>query len=123
MENTHPFPIYEENSLSFNTDIAFCHNGTLTDYKPNYYNAGLNDTQIFGKYVLRLLKKGFEYQKDTLFLISELVGDYNKLCFLNKNNRIVRIGTFYEDNGYYYSNHSYTNYYEYYSFDNYSYDF
>lgn len=103
--NCHPYPIYEDNKPVFNTDLAMCHNGILSDYNPPK-DAKFNDTQNFIKQVLSKLNKNFLYDSDKKLLISELIGS-NKLCFINSNDEIITIGNFINDDGYLYSNGNY----------------
>lgn len=104
--NCHPYPIYEKNATTiWDAEIGVAHNGILKDYEPSK-NSDINDTQVFIKEVLRGLKKGFQYDKDKMFLISELIGS-NKLAFLDENGYLGLVGNFITDNGYIYSNSSY----------------
>ena len=103
--NCHPYPVYQKNKTEGTTDLAVAHNGILHEYTPQR-NSDINDTQVFIQTVLSKLKRDFIYDKDKTNLIEELIG-YNKLAFLDKNNKIKLIGYFIEDGGYIYSNDSY----------------
>ena len=104
--NCHPYPIYAKNSLKCVCDIAMAHNGILKDYTPYRY-VDVNDTQLFIEYALKPLSKGFINNKDIKHLIGEIIGNNNKLAFLDSDNKVTMINHFIEDNGYYYSNNSY----------------
>ena len=103
--NCHPYPIYQKNATRCRTDIAIAHNGILHAYTPSR-NSDINDTQVFIQTVLRKLKKGFQYDKDKLLLIEQIIGT-NKFTILDENDKLTLIGEFITDNGYIYSNKSY----------------
>lgn len=105
--NCHPYPIDKKNALKCVCDIAMAHNGVLRDYTPYYHNSDVNDTQLFIEYALKPLSKGFIDSPDVIHLIGEIIGNNNKLAFLDKNNHITMINHFIKDGDYYYSNVSY----------------
>lgn len=104
-QNCHPFPVYDENDVNGTTDIAVVHNGILSRY--SYDNDLNSDTYHFTEEVLANLDYGFQNNHNVMFLLSELIGDYNKLCFLDKEGNIRLIGNFIRDDGFLYSNYSY----------------
>lgn len=106
-EQTHPYPVSRNpddlKRLSLRTQCAVMHNGTMpiTTYK------GMNDTQTFVlDYLTRIdaLNRDWEHNKDALALI-EAITD-SKMAFL-KNNEIVTVGKFVENEGVLYSNDGY----------------
>lgn len=104
--NCHPYPVYDENDVFGITDLAMVHNGVLRKYTP-ISGSKINDTQIFIHKVLRKLDKDFYKDAEKRFLIEELIGS-NKLCFLDGDEKLTLIGNFIEDDGYLYSNYSYS---------------
>lgn len=106
-EQTHPYPVSRNpddlKRLSLRTSCAVMHNGTMpiSTYK------GMNDTQTFVlDYLTRIdaLNHDWEHSKDALDLI-EAITD-SKMAFL-KNNEIVTVGEFVENEGVLYSNDGY----------------
>lgn len=104
--NCHPYPIFDENEIRFDTDLAMMHNGVMRNYSPGFYS-DINDTQLFIDVVLSHLNKNFLKDRDKRMLIEELIPN-NKLCFLNSKNEVVTLGNgWIEENGYLFSNSSY----------------
>lgn len=105
--NCHPYPVYEENDTEFETNLAVMHNGVMYNYSPGFYSE-INDTQVFINCVLSQLDEDFVKDADKKLLIEELIPN-NKLCFLNSKNEITLFGNGWINNdGYFYSNASYT---------------
>ncbi len=103
--NCHPFPVYEANKTICETQLALAHNGILRNYEPPK-KSEINDTQVFIRTVLRKLRYCFQYDKDKLMLIQELIGT-NKFAMLDECGKLTLIGDFINDKGYIYSNKSY----------------
>lgn len=111
--NCHPYPVYEENKfLSYQCNLAMVHNGILFKYNPvRKKDKGINDTQIFIREIVSHLPKGFQDNPTILYLLQNEIGT-NRICFLDNKGKITKLGSFIEDNGYYYSNASYRIYRE-----------
>ena len=109
--NCHPYPVYEDNALEFETKMAVAHNGILRNYNPPF-GADYNDTQNFIKKVLRNLPDYFVDDKTCKLLVEELLnqGYTNRLCFLTPQHYYLWGEGWIEDNGRYYSNSSYKPY-------------
>lgn len=125
--NCHPYPVYKQNKTHAETCLAMCHNGVLKQYEPPK-NATYNDTQNFIWKFIKRLPYGFTESEKYLMYIKKEIGDNNKLCFLDDKGRVVMVGKFEKDNGYYYSNTSYLYdyhdlYKSYYNFYDYDYDY
>ena len=109
-EKTQPFKITnnvkELNKLYIkNKKTSIVHNGVFSNYT---YNSNLSDTQNYIKDFLQpLLVSGIrnktELIKDTL--------SYSKIAMLNNKDNVSLYGEYILDNGIYYSNNSYNNYY------------
>ena len=117
-QQCHPFPISSKNSwekvkeLNGSAPLIVAHNGTMSDIK---VKSGYNDTQTFAmEYLTHLfrLDPKFYQKKPALDLIEAIIGSYNKLAFVTKNNEVVMLGNFIESNGIYYSNSGYANTYK-----------
>lgn len=106
--NCHPYPISNDNldlRKSFIlTDLGIAHNGIIRSY--NGKDKVLNDTQLFIKndlFELNSLEKKF--YKNTIFqsMIERLI-DGSRLVFLNKKGEIIKLGNWFQDGNYYFSN-------------------
>ena len=103
--NCHPYPVFQKNKLECRTNLGVVHNGILHSYTPPK-DSKINDTQVFIRDVLSKLDRHFQYDKNVIRLIEELIGS-NKLAFLDNLNQITTIGKFINDNGYLFSNTTY----------------
>lgn len=108
-ETCHPFPISnKENDLKDTQllcNLGMVHNGVIS----NFVYGKLSDTQNFVKdfvYPLSKVNGNFLNNKYALDLLYNQCG-YTKLCFLDKNDDIIYVGKFVEDNGIKYSNTTY----------------
>lgn len=106
--NCHPFPVFEVNSTYCESQLGLAHNGILRDFTPSR-ESDINDTQVFIRTVLRKLRYCFQYDKDKLFLIQQLIGT-NRFALLDECGKLTLIGDFIKDNGYIYSNKTYKEY-------------
>ena len=96
----HPFYV--------NKDLVMFHNGVIRDNISGYneHNKNESDTKAFVNNVLKNFKKGFQNNETIMNMISETVGEYNKLCFLNNtgNTTYTSSSKWVEYNGILYSN-------------------
>ena len=90
---------------SANVSLAMCHNGILDSFGWRG-TPEVNDTQIFIKECLRKLPHNFLRNRGIMDLLHKSTGT-NKFAFLDKEG-IHTIGDFIEDDGYLFSNSSYT---------------
>lgn len=106
--NCHPYPISNDNldlRKSFiTTKLGIAHNGIIRSY--NGKNNILNDTQLFIKndlFELNSLDKKF--YKNVIFqsMIERLI-DGSRLVFLNKKGEIIKLGNWFHNGNYYFSN-------------------
>lgn len=106
--NCHPYPISNDNldlRKSFiTTEIGIAHNGIIRSY--NGKDKILNDTQLFIKndlFELNSLDKKF--YKNVIFqsMIERLI-DGSRLVFLNKKGEIIKLGKWFHNGNYYFSN-------------------
>lgn len=106
--NCHPYPISNDNldlRKSFiTTELGIAHNGIIRSY--NGKNNILNDTQLFIKndlFKLNSLDKKF--YKNVIFqsMIERLI-DGSRLVFLNKKGEIIKLGNWFHNGNYYFSN-------------------
>ena len=106
--NCHPYPISNDNldlRKSFiTTELGIAHNGIIRSY--NGKNNILNDTQLFIKndlFELNSLDKKF--YKNVIFqsMIERLI-DGSHLVFLNKKGEIIKLGNWFHNGNYYFSN-------------------
>lgn len=106
--NCHPYPISNDNldlRKSFiTTELGIAHNGIIRSY--NGKNNILNDTQLFIKndlFELNYLDKKF--YKNVIFqsMIERLI-DGSRLVFLNKKGEIIKLGNWFHNGNYYFSN-------------------
>lgn len=106
--NCHPYPITNDNldlRKSFIvTDLGIAHNGIIRNY--NGKDKVLNDTQLFIKidlFELNSLDKKF--YKNSIFqsMIERLI-DGSRLVFLNEKGEIIKLGNWFQDGNYYFSN-------------------
>lgn len=106
--NCHPYPISNDNldlRKSFiTTELGIAHNGIIRSY--NGKNNILNDTQLFIKndlFELNSLDK--KYYKNVIFqsMIERLI-DGSRLVFLNKKGEIIKLGNWFHNGNYYFSN-------------------
>lgn len=106
--NCHPYPISNDNldlRKSFiTTELGIVHNGIIRSY--NGKDKILNDTQLFIKndlFELNSLDKKF--YKNVIFqsMIERLI-DGSRLVFLNKKGEIIKLGNWFQDGNYYFSN-------------------
>lgn len=106
--NCHPYPISNDNldlRKSFiTTELGIAHNGIIRSY--NGKNNILNDTQLFIKndlFELNSLDKKF--YKNVIFqsMIKRLI-DGSRLVFLNKKGEIIKLGNWFHNGNYYFSN-------------------
>ena len=106
--NCHPYPLSNDNldlRKSFiTTELGIAHNGIIRDY--NGKDKILNDTQLFIKndlFELNSLDKKF--YKNVIFqsMIERLI-DGSRLVFLNKKGEIIKLGNWFQDGNYYFSN-------------------
>ena len=106
--NCHPYPISNDNldlRKSFiTTELGIAHNGIIRSY--NGKNNILNDTQLFIKndlFELNSLDKKF--YKNVIFqsMIERLI-DGSRLVFLNKKGEIIKLGNWFHNGNYYFSN-------------------
>lgn len=106
--NCHPYPISNDNldlRKSFiTTELGIAHNGIIRSY--NGKDKILNDTQLFIKndlFELNSLDKKF--YKNVIFqsMIERLI-DGSRLVFLNEKGEIIKLGNWFRDGNYYFSN-------------------
>lgn len=106
--NCHPYPISNDNldlrESFITTELGIAHNGIIRDY--NGKDKILNDTQLFIKndlFELNSLDKKF--YKNVIFqsMIERLI-DGSRLVFLNKKGDIIKLGNWYHNGNYYFSN-------------------
>lgn len=106
--NCHPYPISNDNldlRKSFiTTELDIAHNGIIRSY--NGKDKILNDTQLFIKndlFELNSLDKKF--YKNVIFqsMIERLI-DGSRLVFLNEKGEIIKLGNWFRDGNYYFSN-------------------
>lgn len=106
--NCHPYPISNDNldlRKSFiTTELGIAHNGIIRSY--NGKDKILNDTQLFIKndlFKLNSLDKKF--YKNVIFqsMIERLI-DGSRLVFLNKKGEIIKLGKWFHNGNYYFSN-------------------
>lgn len=106
--NCHPYPISNDNLVlrkSFiTTELGIAHNGIIRSY--NGKDKILNDTQLFIKndlFELNSLDKKF--YKNVIFqsMIERLI-DGSRLVFLNEKGEIIKLGNWFRDGNYYFSN-------------------
>lgn len=106
--NCHPYPISNDNldlRKSFiTTELGIAHNGIIRSY--NGKDKILNDTQLFIKndlFELNSLDKKF--YKNVIFqsMIERLI-DGSRLVFLNKKGEIIKLGNWFHNGNYYFSN-------------------
>ena len=107
-ENCHPYPLSNDNldlRKSFiTTELGIAHNGIIRSY--NGKDKILNDTQLFIKndlFELNSLDKKF--YKNVIFqsMIERLI-DGSRLVFLNKKGDIIKLGNWFHNGNYYFSN-------------------
>lgn len=107
-ENCHPYPISNDNldlrESFITTELGIAHNGIIRDY--NGKDKILNDTQLFIKndlFELNSLDKKF--YKNVIFqsMIERLI-DGSRLVFLNKKGDIIKLGNWFHNGNYYFSN-------------------
>lgn len=96
----HPFYV--------NKDLVMFHNGVIRDSISGYNECNKNesDTKAFVNNVLKNFKKGFQNNETIMNMISETLGEYNKLCFLDStgNTTYTSSSKWVEYNGILYSN-------------------
>lgn len=116
---THPFPMSSDNGQLEKTDIvsdyAIVHNGIIHLTSTASYNASLSDTATFIRDYLTLIAKnpGWFTNDADKKLIETLIGaSSNRMAILNSEGQILGMGsTWTEDNGIFYSNESFKDYY------------
>ncbi len=74
-ENCHPF-IVDDN-------VGFIHNGMISNVPDSVQ---YSDTNMLNRTLLQKLKPGFDQDDDALDFLMSLIGNGNKLVFLNKDN-------------------------------------
>lgn len=97
----HPFYV--------NKDLIMFHNGVEIDKEiagHSYKNQNESDTKAFVNNVLKNFKKGFQNNKNIMKMISNSVGQHNKLCFLDSTGKATYSSSdlWVEYNGILYSN-------------------
>ena len=103
--NCHPFNI--------DKDTVFAHNGVFDNDISDVTHTSKSDTRIFNERFLKNLKPSFLKTKHMRNIISELIGDHNKLAFLTvnkklpKNSYIINKDKGIVDDGVWYSNSGY----------------
>lgn len=112
----HPFVVSSEDDEilqndKFVTEPVFIHNGTL--FKYSEHNSKYSDTFFFSKKFMSH-KPVQEFLKSDSKLFSEIFKDHvstSRFVFLfpGESNNAIKIGSFKEDNGYFFSNESYKN--------------
>lgn len=110
--NCHPYPltssINELRTTNLQTDLGLAHNGIIHTY--NGIDKQLNDTQLFiinDLYALYSLDNDFYKNTIIQSMITRLI-DGSRLVFLNGNGEHIELGSWIEDDGYFFSNTSYT---------------
>lgn len=111
-ELTHPFSVCDSydnmRKLENTCDLAMMHNGIIRltsvygGAKVNY-----NDSMTFIKNYANLIIDNdiyFNRNRKKIQLIYNLIGNNNKLLFMNKNGYATLIGAFFKEGGVYYSN-------------------
>ena len=106
--NRHPFPISKNverlRSLELTCQIAVAHNGVMSQYS----HKKLSDTQLFIQDILAQDSIRHNIQDETIQqLISQYIGNYNKLSIIYPDGRIDGMGKFYEHKKLYFSNEGY----------------
>ena len=117
--NTHPYPITNNTRLlktkkMSRLDVAIVHNGIIRDYGTRH---GLNDTQEYiSKFLYPIYRnyKDFYKNEDLLDGIEKMTG--SKFAILDKSDKIYYIGDFIEDNGLKFSNNTYLDFTNSYSY-------
>ncbi len=117
--NTHPYPITNNHRLlktkkMSRLDVAIVHNGIIKDYGTRN---GLNDTQEYiSKFIYPIYRnyKDFYKNEDLLDGIEKMTG--SKFAILDKSDKIYYIGDFIEDNGLKFSNNTYLDFTNSYSY-------
>ena len=106
--NCHPYPISNDNldlrESFITTELGIAHNGIIRSF--NGKDKILNDTQLFIKndlFELNSLDKKF--YKNVIFqsMIERLI-DGSRLVFLNKKGDIIKLGNWFHNGNYYFSN-------------------
>lgn len=96
----HPFHV--------NKDLVMFHNGVIRDSVSGYneHNKNESDTKAFVNNVLKNFKKGFQNNETIMNIISETLGEYNRLCFLDSEGKTTYTSSskWVEYNGILYSN-------------------
>lgn len=102
-QNCHPYPITRDYDIMRETylktkDIAFCHNGIISNYRPK--DKIHNDTQTFGVNVLSVFKEHYpNFYKDSKVLKMLNLLAQSKLCFLDYQGKITYVGQFFDYRG------------------------
>ena len=117
--NTHPYPITNNTRLlktkkMSRLDVAIVHNGIIRDYGTRH---GLNDTQEYiSKFLYPIYRnyKDFYKNEDLIDGIEKMTG--SKFAILDKSDKIYYIGDFIEDNGLKFSNNTYLDFTNSYSY-------
>jgi predicted glutamine amidotransferase len=117
-EQCHPFPVSSKNTwdnvktLNGSASVTVAHNGTMSGLT---LKTGFNDTQTFTvNFLTHLMQMNSQFYRTAggMELIEQIIGTYNKLAFLTKENQIFMLGNFVEDKGIFYSNSGYLNSYK-----------
>ena len=109
--NRHPFPVTNNKELIrkalCETDIIMAHNGTISQYS-NPAEKVFSDTQLFTMEILadNLIKKNLFSNGAIQKLVEKMVG-LSRIIVLNRKGEIFKCGTWYEEDGIYYSNTQY----------------
>jgi predicted glutamine amidotransferase len=78
LDNLHPF-------MNPDKSLGFVHNGIISEYsRGKHYYSDKSDTAIFNDEVVSKLDGEFIYDKDLQNRMSNFVGRWNKLIFLNE---------------------------------------
>lgn len=115
-KNTHPYPISSSLKKLHKTyttcSIGIAHNGIITDYNPPKGDAqDTNDTQRFISTYLAALQRGYNkfYKDDDILEAIEILSG-SKFAILTKDDELVTIGDFTEEDGLLFSNSTYKDY-------------
>lgn len=127
---THPFPLSKKmdnlRKLNVSCKIGIAHNGIISLTSSSWHSKTItySDTMKYITDILSLIikNKGYYKDKDTLLLIERTCE--SKLAILDNDGHCELIGDFEENDGIYYSNHTYqTKKYSTFKFGNYDDDY
>lgn len=108
-KHTHPFPIGQSvekmEELTSLCSSAMMHNGIMGKFG---YDKSISDTMAFARDALPLILKMPAAAREAV--LSEVLGTYNKIAYMDSSGVITKVGTWIEDGGLLWSNQSYKRY-------------